>query len=95
MTPVLFIGDTPCPLFENDTIIQQPVNFLTLSQTYSTAAIIYNPIDPKTPSAILLALSIAVPVSICDATYAYCIKALAAIVTTAYKYEGLSLLLAS
>ena len=38
MTPVLFIGDTPCPLFENNTIIQQPVNFLTLSQTYSTAA---------------------------------------------------------
>ena len=33
-----FTGDTPCPLFENDKIIQQPADFLTLSQTYSTAA---------------------------------------------------------
>ena len=38
LTPVICIGDTPCPLFENDTIILQPANFLSLSQTYSTAA---------------------------------------------------------
>ena len=36
-----FTGDTPCPLFENDEIIQQPADFLTLSETYSTAATSY------------------------------------------------------
>lgn len=44
-------GDTPCPLFENDTIIQQPADFLTLSQRYSTAATsyIHQMADHKTP----------------------------------------------
>ena len=37
----VFTGDTPCPLFENDKIIQQPADFLTLSQQYSTAATSY------------------------------------------------------
>ncbi|XP_065912186.1 arylsulfatase A-like [Dysidea avara] len=29
---------TPCPLYENDKIIQQPADFLKLSETYSSAA---------------------------------------------------------
>ena len=31
-------GLTPCPLFENDKIIQQPANLLTLTATYINAA---------------------------------------------------------
>ena len=34
----VFTGDTPCPVYENDTIIQQPVDLLELSETYSIAA---------------------------------------------------------
>ena len=34
----LLIADTPCPLYENDKIIQQPADFLTLSESYSSAA---------------------------------------------------------
>ena len=29
---------TPCPLYEDETIVQQPADFLKLSETYSTAA---------------------------------------------------------
>ena len=31
-------GDTPCPVFQDEKIIQQPADFLTLAETYSTAA---------------------------------------------------------
>ena len=31
-------GDVPCPLFENEKIIQQPADFLTLMSTYINAA---------------------------------------------------------
>jgi len=31
-------GTTPCPLYQDNTIVQQPANFLALSETYSTAA---------------------------------------------------------
>ena len=31
-------GDTPCPLFQDEEIIQQPADFLTLAEAYSTAA---------------------------------------------------------
>ena len=34
----VFTDDTPCPVYENDKIIQQPVDLLGLSKTYSTAA---------------------------------------------------------
>ena len=34
----VFTDDTPCPLYENDTIIKQPVDLLKLSETYSTTA---------------------------------------------------------
>ncbi|XP_065912199.1 arylsulfatase A-like isoform X2 [Dysidea avara] len=31
-------GATPCPLYKDEKIVQQPANFLTLAETYSTAA---------------------------------------------------------
>ncbi|XP_065912196.1 arylsulfatase A-like [Dysidea avara] len=44
-------GDTPCPVFQDEKIMQQPADFLTLSETYSTAAtsFIHQMADKKQP----------------------------------------------
>ena len=36
--PITSTAETPCPLFENSTIIQQPADFTTLAATYTNAA---------------------------------------------------------
>ena len=36
--PTAFVGESPCPLFQNDKIVQQPADFLQLTENYVKGA---------------------------------------------------------
>lgn len=36
--PAISTGDTPCPLYNDEKIMQQPADFLTLTQNYASFA---------------------------------------------------------